>query len=338
MARSGTARRGLAAVPDPEPQVEFRTVHGYRRAFVRVGEGPVLLLLHGIGDSSWTWRDVVTALARDFTVIAPDLLGHGRSDKPRADYSVAAYANGMRDLLGVLGVERATVVGHSLGGGVAMQFAYQYPERVDRLVLVSTGGVARECNPALRLVSMPGADSLLALVRVPSARLAGRVGGEVLRRLNLDVGYDIDDLLRVFDALPDATARSAIVRTLRAVVDWRGQVVSMLDRCYLAQGMPTMVVWGRHDTIVPVSHADVLHAALPHSRLEIFEDSGHFPHHSEPARFVAAVREFIAATPPSSYDVDQWRRLLRRGRTAGVTEADGVLTAQALAGAHRTAT
>ena len=323
------------------------TIHGHELSVLVAGddvetdsptERPCLLLIHGMAGSADTWRDVIGPLSERFLVIAPDLLGHGRSDKPRHDYSLGSFASMLRDLLTTLGVSRATVIGQSLGGGIALQFAYQYPERVDRLVLMSTGGVARECNPALRLVSMPGADSLLALVRVPSARLAGRVGGEVLRRLNLDVGYDIDDLLRVFDALPDATARSAIVRTLRAVVDWRGQVVSMLDRCYLAQGMPTMVVWGRHDTIVPVSHAHVLHAALPHSRLEIFEDSGHFPHHSEPARFVAAVREFIAATPPSSYDVDQWRRLLRRGRTAGVTEADGVLTSQALAGAHRTAT
>src|SRR5215471_925524 len=157
----------------PSYEVQFRTVHGYRRAFVDVGQGPAILLIHGIGDSSDTWGDVIPSLAKDYRVMAPDLLGHGRSDKPRADYSVAAYANGMRDLLSVLEVERATVVGHSLGGGVAMQFAYQYPERCERLVLVSTGGVSHEVHPALRVAATPAAELLLPLLKLAPARLAG---------------------------------------------------------------------------------------------------------------------------------------------------------------------
>jgi len=106
-------RRGrmpLASVRDGDLRLEFRTVHGYRRAFLRAGQGPVVLLVHGIGDSSQTWRELIPLLARKHTVIAPDLLGHGQSDKPRADYSVAAFANGLRDLLEVLEIERATVV------------------------------------------------------------------------------------------------------------------------------------------------------------------------------------------------------------------------------------
>jgi pimeloyl-ACP methyl ester carboxylesterase len=331
------ARRPVAAL-DAAPRVEYLTVHGYRRAFVRAGNGPALLLVHGIGDSCDTWNDLVPVLARDHTVIAPDLLGHGRSDKPRADYSVAAYANGMRDLLGVLGIDRVSVVGHSMGGGVAMQFAYQYPERVDRLALVGSGGVGRDVNPALRLASLPGAELLLHVLRLPTVRLTGRLGAPVVRRLPLDIGYDVDDLLRVFDALPDAASRSAVVRTLRAVVDWRGQIVTMLDRCYLARGMPTLLVWGRHDTIVPVEHAYVAHAAMPGSRLEVFEDSGHFPHHSEPARFLAVLQDFLATTLPSGHDVDAWRTLLRRGRSDGSTDADAHLADQALAASHRTAT
>lgn len=96
--------------------LRHRVIHGYRRAYRMAGSGPAILLIHGIGDSSATWADLIPELARNHTVIAPDLLGHGASDKPRADYSVAAYANGIRDLLGVLGIERATLVGHSLGG------------------------------------------------------------------------------------------------------------------------------------------------------------------------------------------------------------------------------
>src|SRR4029079_5690214 len=126
-----------------------------------------ILLIHGIGDNSTTWSTVQTKLAQRFTVIAPDLLGHGKSDKPRADYSVAAYANGMRDLLSVLDIDNITVVGHSLGGGVAMQFAYQFATLGDRLMLVSAGGVTKDVNFALRFASLPMGSEALALLRLP---------------------------------------------------------------------------------------------------------------------------------------------------------------------------
>src|SRR5690242_1116691 len=149
-----------------QPQLtrEVRVVHGYRRAFVRAGSGPPLVLLHGIGNSAQTWAGVLDELAAHHTVIAPDLLGHGDSDKPRGDYSIGAYANGVRDLLAVLDVERATVVGHSLGGGIAMQFAYQFPEFVERLVLVGSGGLGPEMSASLRLASLPGAEAVLTLL------------------------------------------------------------------------------------------------------------------------------------------------------------------------------
>src|SRR4051794_34992005 len=124
---------------NPSVRIEARLVHGYRRVYRIAGSGPPLLLIHGIGDSSATWRTVMPLLARRHLVIAPDLLGHGLSAKPRADYSVAAYANGLRDLLGVLDIDQVTLIGHSLGGGVAMQFAYQFPEKTQRLVLVAGG-------------------------------------------------------------------------------------------------------------------------------------------------------------------------------------------------------
>jgi pimeloyl-ACP methyl ester carboxylesterase len=294
--------------------MQYRVVHGYRRAFAHVGQGAALLLIHGIGDCSDTWRNVIPELSRDHRVIAPDLLGHGRSDKPRADYSVAAYANAMRDLLSVLDVERVTVVGHSLGGGVAMQFAYQYPERCERLVLVSTGGVSHEVHPALRLAATPAADLFLPLLRLAPARFVGMTGVRLMALLKTDLGRDAEHLLRMFESLPDATARRAFVRTIRAVVDWRGQAITMLDRCYLTRGMPTLLVWGAHDAVIPMHHAHIAHIAMPASRLEIFPDAGHFPHHAEPTRFVAALRDFLATTTPASYTPDDWRALLRRGR------------------------
>jgi pimeloyl-ACP methyl ester carboxylesterase len=291
--------------------LRFRVVHGYRRAFRLVGAGPPLVLIHGIGDSSATWAPVIGELARRHLVIAPDLLGHGSSDKPRADYSVAAYANGVRDLLGVLGVERATLVGHSLGGGVAMQFAYQFPERTERLVLVGSGGAGPDVTPVLRAMTLPGAAMALHLLRLPGARL--QVGAVVaaLRALGTGLGQDGADLLRMVDALPDATARAAFIRTLRAVVDWRGQVVTMLDRCYLTRGMPTLLVWGERDAIVPVAHAYRAHAAMPGSRLEVFDGAGHFPFHTDPLRFVAVVEDFLATTRPATWSAEQWRQLLR---------------------------
>src|SRR5690348_1415128 len=189
------------------PKLEFRTIHGYKRAYRIAGSGPAILLIHGIGDNSTTWNAVQDKLAQRFTVIAPDLLGHGRSDKPRADYSVAAYANGMRDLLSVLDIERATVVGHSLGGGVAMQFAYQYPERCERLVLVSSGGVSREVHWLLRMAAAPNADLLLPLLGVPLTQRALALLMGALRLLGTDLGRDADDWMRVCEALPNVTAR-----------------------------------------------------------------------------------------------------------------------------------
>lgn len=315
----GGRSRALRTVPDTEPRLEFRTIHGYRRAFRIAGGGPALLLIHGIGDNSSTWNEVIPHLAKNFTVIAPDLLGHGRSDKPRADYSVAAYANGMRDLLTVLGFERATVVGHSLGGGVALQFAYQFPQMIERLVVVAPGGVTRDVNPALRFAATPIANEALRLLQVPGAVELLGVLGQVADHLyrgpfkSVDIFHDAPDLVRVMRDLPDPTAREAFLRTLRAVVDWRGQVVTMLDRCYLTADLPVQIIWGDKDSVIPVRHAHLAHAALPHSRLEIFPGSGHFPFHDDPIRFLQVVEDFVATTRPMEFDPTRWRQTLVNG-------------------------
>jgi pimeloyl-ACP methyl ester carboxylesterase len=296
-------------------EIQYRVIHGYRRAFIHTGQGPAVLLIHGIGDCSNTWKQVISRLAPRHTIIAPDLLGHGRSDKPRADYSVAGYANAMRDLLSVLGIERVTVVGHSLGGGVAMQFAYQYPERCERLVLVSSGGVCPEVHPLLRLAAVPNADLILPLMRLPATRMIGHAVFQLLRGLGTNIGRDAQFLMRVFDSLPEVTARRAFVRTLRSVVDWRGQAITMLDRCYLTQGMPTLLIWGARDAVIPSRHAHIAHAAMPGSILEVFAEAGHFPHESEPDRFIELLAEFLDSTEPAHYSSAEWREVLRRGPT-----------------------
>jgi pimeloyl-ACP methyl ester carboxylesterase len=302
--------------------VRFHDIHGYRRAFVMAGSGPPLLLIHGIGDSADTWLEVIPRLARRHTVIAPDLLGHGRSAKPRADYAIAAYACGMRDLLGVLDVDRVSVVGHSLGGGIAMQFAYQFPERCERLVLVGSGGVGPEVHPLLRVAAAPGAEFGLPLATSLPARTALRVAAPLLRATGgLRLGPDFGYVLERYRALRTRTARQAFLRTLRAGVDAHGQVVTMLDRCYLAAGLPTLIIWGSRDRVIPVRHAQVAHAAMPGSKLEIFERSGHFPHHDDPDRFADVVEDFLDTAAPVEYDPAGWRRMLRAG-LAGLAEED----------------
>src|ERR1700739_2748888 len=297
------------------PALRFRTIHGHRRAFRVAGSGPALLLIHGVGDNSTTWEAVHTKPAQRFTVIAPDLLGHGESDKPRADYSLAAFANGMRDLLAVLGINRVTVVGHSLGGGVAMQFAHQYPHLVERIVLVSTGGVTQDVSLGLRLAAMPLGSEALAMLRVPGAlpalQLAGRAAGKVLGSTKF--GRDLPDGVRLLARLREPAALSAFSRTLRAVVDGHGQLVTMLDRSYLMQSIPVQVIWGKDDLVIPVRHARIAHAAIPGSRLKIFENSGHMPHHDHPDRFVETLERFIDSTQPAEYAPDLLWALLETG-------------------------
>ncbi|MGY2002786.1 alpha/beta fold hydrolase [Blastococcus sp. SYSU DS1024] len=291
---------------------ESRIVHGHKRAFLRAGEGPPLLLLHGIGNNCQTWAGVVDRLAESHTVIAPDLLGHGDSDKPRGDYSLAAYANGMRDLLTVLDIERATVVGHSLGGGIALQFAYQFPERCERLALVGSGGLGPELSAGLRAATLPGAELVVTALAGVSGPL--RLGLRAVDGLGTLAGWRrVRDLAEAGDALlalQDAEARRAFLRTLRGVVDVRGQAVTALDRLYLADSVPMLVVWGGRDPIVPAQHAETVRTTVPSARIEVFEDAGHWPHLDEPDRFCDVLLDFVATTEPAEHDLDSWRRLL----------------------------
>jgi pimeloyl-ACP methyl ester carboxylesterase len=295
---------------------ETRVVHGHKRAFVRAGSGPALLLLHGIGNSCQTWAGVIDRLAESHTVIAPDLLGHGNSDKPRGDYSIAAYANGMRDLLSVLDIEQATVVGHSLGGGIALQFAYQFPERCQRLALVGSGGLGPELSAGLRAATLPGAEVVLTALTGVSGPL--RLGFQVMDRVGHAAGWRrVRDLAEAGDALlalKDIEARRAFLRTLRGVADARGQAVTALDRLYLADAIPMLVIWGSRDPIVPAQHAETVRAEVPSARIEVFPGAGHWPHLDEPGRFCDALLDFIATTDPAAHDRDSWRALLSQDK------------------------
>jgi pimeloyl-ACP methyl ester carboxylesterase len=276
------------------------TMHGHRIAYRVAGDPglPVLLLIHGITSSSATWEPVIPALAEHAHVIAPDLLGHGDSDKPRGDYSLGAFASGLRDLLEYLGHERVTIVGHSLGGGVAMQFAYQHPEYCEQLVLVSSGGLGREVSWALRAATLPGADLVLPLIANTAVRAAGTAVGRLTRALSITLRPSMVEIARGYASLADSPARRAFVHTLRSVVEPGGQRVHAGDRHYLAGERPTLIVWGANDPVIPLSHAHAAQQALPGSVLEIFEQSHHFPHMDEPARFAHVLLTYLADSRP----------------------------------------
>jgi len=291
-------------------------LHGHRVSYRQVGEGPVLLLLHGITSSCDTWREVEPCLARTHTVIAPDLMGHGRSAKPRGDYSLGAYASGVRDLLMALGHERATVVGHSLGGGVAMQMAYQFPELCERLVLVSSGGLGREVHIVLRAAALPGSEWVLpALTSAGLLNFGGNVS-RLLGRIGLQPSRDVNEFARGYASLADSEAREAFVHTLRAVIDPGGQRVSARDRLYLASEVPALIVWGERDPIIPIRHGEEAHEAMPGSRFERMDGAGHFPHMDDPALFAALLEGFIDETEPARMVPEQIRRRLLEGASA----------------------
>jgi pimeloyl-ACP methyl ester carboxylesterase len=286
------------------------TLHGHRVTYRTAGEGPALLLLHGVTNSSQTWERVAPLLSERFTLIAPDLLGHGDSAAPRGDYSLGAHASGVRDLLTMLGHDHVTVVGHSLGGGIAMQFAYQFPERCARLVLVSSGGLGRDVHLVLRAATLPGADYVLPLLTATRVLGLGRNVGGVLRRVGLAPGGDVDVLARGFASLDNADSRQAFLHTVRAVIEPGGQRVSARDRLALAALLPSLIVWGERDSIIPLAHGEAAHAAMPGSRLEVFPGAGHMPHDADPERFARVLTEFCDSTDAARLSADHWRPLL----------------------------
>jgi pimeloyl-ACP methyl ester carboxylesterase len=288
-------------------ELDVRTLHGKRVAFRRAGSGPTIFLIHGITNSGQSWEPAMRLLARDFEVIAPDLPGHGDSARQRGDHSLGGHACVMRDLLQVLEVERATVVGHSLGGGVAMQFSYQFPDMVERLVLVGSGGLGREVSPLIRSAALPFAEQVLPLLTArPLVDGVTAIAG-LLGRVGLKPGADLAEISRGIASLGDAERRAAFVRTVRSVMSPHGQRVTANDRLYLAAETPTLIVWGDRDPIIPVEHGLDAHVLLDDSRLEIFEGAGHFPQLDDPLRFAELLREFVESTEPAAHDTATMR-------------------------------
>ncbi|MEV3905568.1 alpha/beta fold hydrolase [Mycobacterium sp. NPDC050551] len=273
-------------------------LHGERVAYRDAGEGETLLLIHGMAGSSQTWREVMPRLSRHYRVIAPDMLGHGQSGKPRTDYSLGAFAVWLRDFLDELGVQSVTIVGHSLGGGIAMQFLYQHPEYCNRLVLISSGGLGQDVGWILRLLSAPGAELVMPVI-APSPVLAA---GNKVRSWLSSAGLRSPrgaEIWNAYSSFADRQTRDAFLKTLRSVVDYRGQAVSALSRLQLRTELPSLAIWGERDEIIPVQHAHDAQAVRPGNRLEVLPDVGHFAHVEAPNQVIDLIEDFIATTTPA---------------------------------------
>lgn len=299
------------------------SIHGHKLNVIVAGDGPVMLLVHGMAGSSKTWKHVLPALAQRFTVVAPDLLGHGESAKPRrgAEYSLGAHANVLRDVLHALGHDRATIVGQSLGGGLVMQLAYQFPERCERLVLVGSGGLGREVSVILRALTVPGAEYIFPIVCAPVVRDACSRMASWLYRVGVRTAPSVEEVWRSYCSLADAETRQAFFRTLRAVIDLGGQSVSATDRLYLTSQVPSLIVWGAEDRLIPVSHGVAAHEAMPGSRLEIFAGAGHYPHCDDPERFIEVLVNFMETTEPAHLSEARLRKLIQSPHTGFATHA-----------------
>ncbi len=279
--------------------LKYIELHGDRIAYREAGHGPAILLIHGMAGSSATWRAIIPQLSKKYRVIAPDLLGHGESDKPRGDYSLGAFAVSLRDLLDELGVTRATVVGQSLGGGIAMQFTHQHRDYCERLALIGSGGLGPELSPVLRMLSAPGAELVLPVVAPRPVLNVGNKLGSWLASAGIRAPR-AGEMWHAYCSLSDARTREAFLRTLRSVVDYRGQAVSALNKLHVAAGLPTVLIWGDQDRIIPVAHAYAAHDVLEGSRLEVIEGVGHFPHVEAPAAVADILEDFIASTTPQT--------------------------------------
>jgi pimeloyl-ACP methyl ester carboxylesterase len=303
-----------AEVTEKLGQYEEVTLHGHRVGFQAAGDGDELVaLLHGITSTAEAWREVMPRLAERYTVVAPDLIGHGRSAKPRGDYSLGAYAAGVRDLLALLGFERATVVGHSFGGGIAMQFAYLFPEYVERMALISSGGLGKEVHPLLRAAVLPGSEWVLPLIAREAPVRAGEAVRSVAAKLGIEVGTDLAEFGRGYASLSEEGASDAFIHTMRSVIDPDGQRVSALDRLYLADQLPTLFVWGSDDPVIPVEHGRNAHRVVQNSRYVEIEGSGHWPMLDAPDRLHDELVSFMKETEPFEWSMETVRERLRRG-------------------------
>jgi pimeloyl-ACP methyl ester carboxylesterase len=274
------------------------TLHGRELAYRRLpgdDPGPSILLVHGIGSSVDSWGDVPERLAASGAdVVAVDLPGHGQSSRAPGDYSLGALASTLRDLLDHLGIDRVHLVGHSLGGGVSLQFQYQFPERVGAMVLEASGGLGEEAFTGLRAAALPGSELVIGWA-INERTLRGATWvGEQLGRVGISPHALSPHALETVSWLSEPDRRTAFLATLRSVVGPRGQRVSALDKLHLIEGSRVLIVWGDRDPMIPVEHGRAAHDLLEGSRFIVFPHAGHEPHLDDPERFAEVVLAHVA--------------------------------------------
>lgn len=281
----------MSATEREAPQQGRARLHGRELAYRELpGTGVPILLVHGLGSSTQTWVDVPERLAAGGAhVIAVDLPGHGDSSKEPGDYSLGAMANSLRDLLDHLGIERAHFVGHSLGGGVTLQFNYQFPHRVQSVVLVSSGGLGEEIFPVLRAASLPGSELVIRAAINPKTMGAAAWLGRQLARVHIEPHALSPKALETASWLAEPDRRTAFVSTVRSVLSPAGQKVSAVDTLYLLDDVRVLIIWGDRDPMIPMSHGERAHSMVADSRFVVFPGAGHEPHSFDPDRFTQLV-------------------------------------------------
>ncbi len=277
------------------PDREVAVIHGRELAYIAYpGLGLPLVMLHGVGSSAAGWDVPARILSeRGIPVISIDMPGHGASAKGPGDYSLGSMASAVRDLLDHLGIDSAVIVGHSLGGGVALQFHYQYPRYVAGLILVSSGGLGRDTNLILRLFSVPGSGLVLGAGLNQRTMAALESVRSKVRRWGRRPDFFPDQVMDRIDRLSDPVERHSFLATLRSVVDHTGQRVSALEKLHLSNSVPVLILWGRQDSIIPVAHGERAHEMLESSTLVVFDDAGHEPHRKDPVRFAETLEAWL---------------------------------------------
>ncbi|AYJ51525.1 alpha/beta fold hydrolase [Rhodococcus sp. P1Y] len=279
-------------------ELESVELHKDVLRYVDEGDGPPVVLVHGLLGSHESWAGQIERLSTKYRVIAPDLFGHGSSDKPSGDYSLSSHAATIRDLLDHLDITSAPMVGHSLGGGIVMQAVYLFPERIDRLALVSSGGLGPEVSLLLKAATLPGSELVLPVlasdwVRKNAESVVGQLG-----KWGLPVrpGKSMLETWRSFKTVADKGSREAFLASTRAVVGPRGQTVSAKQHFEKFESLPSLLVWGGKDRMIPASHADNIRREVPNSRVEIFSSAGHFPQLDEPDLFFKILDQFLQSS------------------------------------------
>ena len=267
----------------PEMRHERARVH-----YIEAGSGEPLILVHTVGQSFYTWRRVFNRLSEHYRVIAPDLLGHGYSDRPLTfGYTIEEQADALRRFMDALGIESAHFAAFSMGCAYALKFALQYPERVGRLVLVSPGSITPEMPLSIRMIDSP-------LLGFFASRMYGlRTVENMLHEAVFDLTNITPDVVQeYYRPASDPEGRRAIRLSLQCFED--EEIIANLR----ALAADTLILMGAEDKWHTSETCELYHAAMRNAGFSVVRNAGHLMHEEKPDRFVAALLEFIPVVMP----------------------------------------